>query len=90
MPEIQEGAQIENRDWQVMQVKALRKGLDEQLQNLKALPSSREISLSVTKVQEGIMWLGMELKRIGSTNPYPNSYDPTSPVVEPTADGLKL
>lgn len=53
--------------------------------------ASRERSLTVTKLQEAIMWLGMDLKDIGETpNPYPHSYDPASPVIEPTADGLKL
>lgn len=53
--------------------------------------SSRERSIAVTKLQEAIMWLGMDLKDIGETpNPYPNSYDPTSPVIEATADGLTL
>ena len=53
--------------------------------------SSFERSLAVTKLQEAIMWLGMDLKEIGETpNPYPHSYDPTSPVIEPTADGLKM
>jgi len=53
--------------------------------------SSRERSIAITKIQEAIMWLGMDLKDIGATpNPYPNSYNPESPVIEPTADGLKL
>jgi len=52
---------------------------------------SRERSLAITKIQEAIMWLGMDLKAIGeSPNPYPESYNPESPVIEPTADGLKL
>ena len=37
------------------------------------------------------MWLGMDLKRLGTDNPYPSSKDPsTGTVIEPTADGLKL
>jgi len=58
--------------------------------------SSRERSLAVTKIQEAIMWLGMDLKAINeeepgsSPNPYPQSYNPESPSIEPTADGLKL
>lgn len=32
----------------------------------------------------------MDLKRIGNPNPYPESYNPESSKVEPTADGLKL
>lgn len=60
------------------------------LQILKVLAPSRERSLAITKVQEAIMWLGMDLKRLGTPTPYPQSYNPESPVVEPTADNLKL
>lgn len=58
--------------------------------------ASRERSLAVTKIQEAIMWLGMDLKDINEAtpgaapNPYPESYNPASPKIEPTADGLKL
>ena len=88
------------------QTKNARKELDAALQNLKRdtepgftgirepnhpIRNSRERSLAVTKIQEAIMWLGMDLKVIGETpNPYPHSYNPASPVIEPTADGLKL
>lgn len=51
---------------------------------------SRERSLAITKLQEAIMWLGMDLKSIGATNPYPNSYNPSNAIIDPTADGLKL
>ena len=75
---------------QIKDDKFLRKQLDENLQTLKALPASRERALAITKLQEAIMWLGMDLKRLGNENPYPHSYDPTSPVVDPTAEGLTL
>jgi hypothetical protein len=75
----------------ITETKQFRKDLDEVLQRLKAEAyQSRERSISITRLQESIMWLGMELKALGAPNPYPSSYDPTSPVVEPTADGLKL
>jgi hypothetical protein len=70
--------------------KSLRKGLDTQLQNIKSCPSSRERSLAITKLQESIMWLGMDLKRLNEPNPYPESYNPENTKIEPTADGLKL
>lgn len=76
--------------------KELRRDIDAAIQRVKALPSSRERSLTITKLQEGVMWLGMDLKRINETtpgsieNPYPNSKDPTNTKIEPTADGLKL
>lgn len=90
----------------IAETKQARKDLDLTLQFVKLMsgepvglvardPSrarhSRERSLAITKIQEAIMWLGMDLKAIGETpNPYPHSYDPASPVIDPTADGLKM
>lgn len=70
--------------------KYLRQAFDGQLQKLKGLSGSRERSLAITKIQEGIMWLGMDLKRLNEPNPYPNSYNPDNVIVEKTADNLKL
>lgn len=71
--------------------KQLRKAIDQLIQQLRLLPASRERSLAITKLQEGVMWLGMDLKRLGTPNPYPSSKDPeTGSKIEPTADGLKL
>jgi hypothetical protein len=76
---------------EVVSNKKLRQNIDALIQELKALPPSRERSLSITKLQEGVMWLGMDLKRLGEANPYPTSKDPsTGTVIEPTADGLKF
>jgi hypothetical protein len=75
---------------EIKEDKIVRHGLDSILQGMKRLPPSRERALAITKVQEAIMWMGMDLKRLGTPNPYPHSYDPSSPVVEPTADNLKL
>jgi len=75
---------------QIIAVKQLRKDLDAILARVRALGPSREKSLVITKLQEGIMWLGMELKTLGADNPYPNSFNPANATVEPTADGLKL
>lgn len=81
---------------EIIQDKQLRKDTDEIIQRLRQLPSSRERALSITKLQEGVMWLGMDLKRINEANPgvvenpYPNSKDPTNIKIEPTADNLKL
>jgi chromosome segregation ATPase len=76
--------------------KEIRRDLDAQLQKVKSLPKSRERALSITKLQEAVMWLGMDLKRINEENPgaqenpYPNSKDPSNTKIDPTADGLKL
>jgi hypothetical protein len=88
----------------VRSTKQHRQDLDAVLQNLRkdcdrsTVPSrgSRERSIAITKLQEAIMWLGMDLKSLNaenpgvSPNPYPNSYNPDSLVIEPTADGLKM
>lgn len=78
-----EQAVIENKQWRVE--------LDNVLQKIKqAERKSRERSLVVTKLQETIMWLGMDLKDLAEPNPYPNSYNPQNTIVDKTADGLKL
>lgn len=89
----------------IAQTKQLRKELDEVLQNLRRdsdreftgirsplhpVRSSAERTIAMRKIQEAIMWLGMDLKALGTPSPYPDSYNPESPVIEPTADGLKL
>jgi uncharacterized protein YegP (UPF0339 family) len=70
--------------------KELRQDMDAILQRLKPLPGSRERSLSITKLQEAIMWLGMDLKRLNEENPYPESKNPDSDKIEPTADNMKM
>ena len=83
----QAGCSIEQ---EVIQNKELRRDLDAQIQKVKSLPPSRERSITITKLQEAVMWLGMDLKRLNEPNPYPNSKDPSNTKIEPTADGLKL
>ena len=85
-----------NIEQEIVSNKELRRDTDAIIQRVKSLPSSRERSITITKLQEGVMWLGMDLKRINEANPgtienpYPNSKDPTNTKIEPTADGLKL
>lgn len=80
-----------NFEQEVVENKRLRQEIDAKIQEVKELPASRERSLAITKLQEAVMWLGMDLKRLGATNPYPSSKDPsTGSTIEPTADGLKL
>lgn len=75
----------------VPRVKELRQLGDHLVQGVKELFESHEVCTSIDKFLEGIMWLGMELKRVNEPNPYPNSKDPgTGNVIDKTADGLKL
>ena len=76
---------------EIPKVKELRKDIDDVTQRVKALDGCREVSICITKLQEAVMWLGMDLKRIGDVNPYPNSKDPsTGTKIDPTADNLKF
>lgn len=75
---------------EISNIKQLRKDIDEVLQRVKGLYQSREIGLAITKLQEATMWLGINLKRLGEQDPYPESRNPDSQRIEPTADGLKL
>lgn len=76
---------------EIPKVKQLRKDIYDVIQRVKTLDSCREVSICITKLQEAVMWLGMDLKRIGDVNPYPNSKDPsTGTKIDPTADNLKF
>ena len=75
---------------EVPAIKQLRKDIDNTIQQVRELEPCRETSIVITKLQEAVMWLGMDLKRLNQPNPYPESKDPTSMRIEPTADGLKL
>ena len=75
---------------EVPAIKQLRKDIDEIIQRVRSLDSCRETSLVITKLQEAVMWLGMDLKRLNQPDPYPESKNPNSMKIEPIADGLKM
>lgn len=83
MRSFEEKAIVENKQFRVE--------LDGVLQRMKgSVRKSRQRSLAITHLEDVIMRLGMDLKDLNTPNPYPNSYDPSNTVVDPTADGLKL
>ncbi|MDJ0367380.1 hypothetical protein QMK33_19705 [Hymenobacter sp. H14-R3] len=75
---------------QIIETKQLRVDLDAIIQRVKALPANRPISLVRTKLDEAVMWLGQNLKELGTPYPYPNSRDTSNTTIDPTADGLKF
>lgn len=78
-------------DADIVQSKRWRMQLDFLLQEIKeAKRKSRSRSLAITHLEDVIMRLGMDLKEMNTSNPYPNSYDPSNTKIDPTADGLKL
>lgn len=50
------------------------------------LGKSREISISYTSIQNSKLWLGKVLREMEIPNPYPESRNSTSKVIEPAAD----
>lgn len=81
-------AEMNPEGWQIVKSKDFRRGLDDVLQLLKMASHtapSRERSLAITKIQEAIMWLGMDLKeRHGGVSCYKHGYDNTPIVDQPT------
>lgn len=75
---------------EIKKTKQLRKDIDEVIQRVKELDNCKEVSLVITKLQEATMWLGMNLKHLGAPNPYPESKNPDSQKIYPTADELKF
>ena len=76
---------------EIINIKQLRKDIDDIIQRVCNLEKCRETSLSITKLEEAVMWLGMDLKRLNQPNPYLSSKDSsTGSKIEPTADGLKF
>ena len=88
--DIDEKALIARLDY-IPRIKSFRKLGDELVQSVKELNPSHEVNNATDKFLEGIMWLGMELKRVGNENPYPHSKDAgTGDIVDKTADGMKM
>lgn len=89
----------------IVEAKQFRKEMDDILQRMKrhreTFPTQfgnfedfgetcANHTLSIRDLESAIMRQGMVLKNIGNPNPYPESYNPNSTAVEPTADNLKL
>lgn len=70
--------------------KELRRDLDSILQKLKARVDGLERAQATVRLSEAVMWLGLDLKARGLPDTYPESRDPSSPVVRSPADGVKL
>ena len=81
----------ENEKSEIVRIKELRQSIDSIIQKVKNLEPCRETSICITKLQEAVMWLGMDLKRLNEPNPYPHSKDPNSgDIIDKTADNLKF
>ncbi len=68
------------------QIKEIRIKLDGLFKISGTLKRSREVSLAITHFEEAKMSLGKVLGYLGAANPYPESKNPDSKVIERTAD----
>lgn len=77
---------------EIVKTKQFRKDIDGIVQSIQAeLTKGQTADIAVIKLKEAVMWLGLHLKELGATNPYPHSKDPsTGDIVDETADGLKF
>jgi len=73
---------------QIIMSKQVRVDVDDIIRRVDNMNPSRETSLVKTKLQEAVMWMGMNLKRLGNPNPYPNSRNTNNKKVDKTADNL--
>lgn len=73
---------------EIIMSKQIRVDVDDIIRRVKDMPVSAETHMSLIKLQEAIMWMGMNLKRLGNPNPYPNSRNTNNTKVDKTADGL--
>ena len=48
----------------MIEIKELKKEYENLLAKVEQLPRSRELSLVITKLEEGLMWMEKEIKKI--------------------------
>lgn len=68
------------------EIRYIRTHLDVMFSAMQKMQGSREFSLAITALQESKMWLGKVLQEFGEANPYPESKNPESKRIEPTAE----
>jgi len=57
--------QEQERLSKIKDIKILRNSMQEVIELLQSIWRTREMSIAITKFQEGKMWLGMELSNLG-------------------------
>jgi hypothetical protein len=79
--------QQQMREEKIFILRHLRVEMDRVLKALRnEVEPTRAISLSITSLELSRMWLGKALKIFGEPYPYPESMDPKSAKIEPSAD----
>ena len=71
---------------EIQEIKKVRQEITAIFWSIGILNPSREVSLAYTNTQRSKAWLGKVLQTAGAENPYPQSSDPQSNVIEKQAD----
>jgi hypothetical protein len=71
-------------------IKAIRREIDTCINSIIHLAPSAEITLAKRELQRSKMWLGQFLGSLGTPDPYPESSDPTSKVIEDQAEHSQI
>lgn len=93
MNELVEQPEQYGKEYSISLNKSLRSALDSVRIKLRDDPhrKSRERSLAMTKVEEAIMWLGMDMRALADgVSCYEESYNPQSTVVHDVPDGVLM
>lgn len=67
-------------------LRIIRLGLDTVINSLRMVNCSEQVQDSTKSCLMAKNWMGKMLQAIGTANPYPNSHDPKSPVIEKQAE----
>ena len=70
----------------IKMIKAVRFEIDTCINSIALLESSAEVTLAKRELQRSKMWLGQFMGTLGTTNPYPESSEPGSKVIEDQAE----
>ena len=74
----------------IKMIKAIRYEIDTCINSIVHLAPSAEITLAKRELQRSKMWLGQLLGTLGTTNPYPESKNPESKVIEDQAEHSQI
>jgi hypothetical protein len=69
-------------------IRIIRRDIHALMNSVKVLNPSREVSLALTNLEKAKMFLDMRLKELDQENLYPESMNPESKKIEPTAEAV--
>lgn len=81
--------ELNKEDVEIVVDKQLINDIYEKIKEVNKLPESRERTFAIYMLQEAVVWLGMDLKRLNKTDIIRVENPSTEEKIEPAADVLK-